>query len=889
MRRKSRRHSYVSLLAASMLALTLAVTPGSTWADEPTPDPVSAAEAVTESSPTASTTPEQTTASTTPEQTGDEDVVTAVQAATPRASATCSPGQVYVVASAPKPGVGGGDRKGQVLQVTSGGTVSKFGPALSDSQMFQGDGNSSDPVWNSLAVTPDGSKMYVIARTKQQQARVWAYDGATNSWGNGPVFDQNIGNAQTGNGFGGFLLAGAVHPVSGNFVYGGYDTGAVGTNAKFMLWSLNPSTGTNTYVGYVAVKDVDAGDIAFDAQGNLYLLSGTANSTDTYIYAVTKEHYNAASGGEMIASKSAKRSFVQNANGVALDANGSIYVTASTAVFKGDLPDMPTATSVTSNMFAGLELSNWSSNDATSCSFPPIIQLQKSVVGRHAATDQFFLSLAKDASTLGETTTAGTKIGVQDQLVGPFPTSRGVTFNFTENSSGTTNLGDYATSYVCAPENDPTRVLASGTTTSGSLTYPSDTSINSVVCTFTNTPLLIPVTVKKTVLDVNGANPQPGYQWSLGMSTTGAASQNPSAESQLTPTDGIVNWTVRLPNASATVDITVSEQEQYSYSLVTDPANATECVVTHADGSITTTALTSTTGNLTGVKAGDQIACGFTNRLKPAYLTLVKVVDNPQEGTGYAEPSDWTLTAAGGSGSSSASTVTGVSGTADVTHVQVIPGFYDQLSETSPLSDGYRWTDLNCVEAGGDTTIGFMRNVDQLGVITGGSFNVRGGNDITCTYTNTPKPGSAVWQKADEKGAALAGSEWSLTGPGVSANTVVTDCTQATCPTGQYTDQDPTPGRFKLADLVWGEYTLTESKAPAGYLRDTTEHVFTISHDNLDQTFGSAFENVARESPELPLTGGQSAALFSVLGGGLLAAALALASTRRRRPLNQDA
>ncbi len=922
----------LSLWVSGLMVLTLTLSSGATWAGEPTTASVASAAATeslgvadepeTEPSVTESAeqpgaveafetqpvvgeqpdvSPDSAESASNETLEGGEDPVIGEEpiadaasndepGPTPRAIANCAPGFVYVIGSGQR---NANPRPGQVLQIDPAGNVTNFGPQLTDPQMYSGiAGNSSDPSWNGLAMTANGTKMYVIARTKPQQARIWAYDGATNSWGSEPIFDQNVAgqgsDSDLPNGFRGFLLAGAVEPISGNFVYGGYDNGSSG-NTRFMLWSYNPSTGTNTYVGYVPVDGNNAGDIVFDAQGNLYVLSGNDTTTSTFIYSVTKAHYDAAAGGAMISSKSEERTFVQNANGVALDANGYIYATASTTVFKGELPDMPSTVAVNSDLFAGFEnKNNWSSNDAASCSFPPIIRLEKNVVGRNVDTDQFGLSLSRAPSTLlGSNTTEGTRSGVQDQMVGPFPTARRVTFNFAESAAGTTDLGDYATSYVCTPEGSST-VLTSGTTTSGSLTYPAaNTGINSVVCTFTNTPLLIPVIVDKTVQDVNGENPEPGQGWALGMSATGAASQNPEATTQITSDNGIVNWTVRLPDPGATVGITVSEEQEDGYSLVTTPDTASQCVVTHADGSSTTTPLTDITGNIAGVKAGDRVACGFTNRLKPAYLTLVKVLQNPEVGTGYATPDDWTLTASGQAGEASVSAVSGVSGTDDVTRVEVMPGLYNQLTETSDLSAGYDWTDLSCVDADGDS-IGF--DADQSGgVVTGGSFSVRAGNDITCTYTNTPKPGSVTWEKTGGNGKPLAGSQWTLTGPGVAADTVVTDCTQAPCPTGPYTDQDPRPGSFELAGLVWGGYSLTESTAPAGYVRDTTVHGFTISHENRDHTFEKPFENVPREVPPLPLTGGQSAALFTLLGSSLLAGALAMVATRRRNPFGQDA
>ena len=65
------------------------------------------------------------------------------------------------------------------------------------------------------------------------------------------------------------------------------------------------------------------------------------------------------------------------------------------------------------------------------------------------------------------------------------------------------------------------------------------------------------------------------------------------------------------------------------------------------------------------------------------------------------------------------------------------------------------------------------------------------------------------WAKDDkESGKVLAGSKWDLTGKDGQA-VHVTD-------NGKL-DQAKDDGAFKLTGLAWGEYTLTETKAPAGH------------------------------------------------------------------------
>lgn len=154
------------------------------------------------------------------------------------------------------------------------------------------------------------------------------------------------------------------------------------------------------------------------------------------------------------------------------------------------------------------------------------------------------------------------------------------------------------------------------------------------------------------------------------------------------------------------------------------------------------------------------------------------------------------------------------------------------------------------------------------------------------SFVNKRLVGSVSWRKADADNAApLSGSTWTLTGPGVPAGTVVTDCGQAPCEEGAYKDQDPAAGSFKVGGLAWSDqaYALTEKDAPAGYKLDGTRHEFTISVDALDHVFGQAFENSKTTVPVLPLTGGLGADMFLIGGAVLSILAVIAAIVRRRR------
>lgn len=141
------------------------------------------------------------------------------------------------------------------------------------------------------------------------------------------------------------------------------------------------------------------------------------------------------------------------------------------------------------------------------------------------------------------------------------------------------------------------------------------------------------------------------------------------------------------------------------------------------------------------------------------------------------------------------------------------------------------------------------------------------------TVEDTRLAGSVSWNKVDgSSGAALAGSVWTLTGPDGKASTVTDNGAG---------DVDDVAGALKVSGLAWGEYTLQEKTAPAGYQLDTTPHKFTLQIDNLDVELGTIANSKAvtptppqphiNPTPgQLPTTGsdvGIAAVAFTLLLG----------------------
>ena len=73
------------------------------------------------------------------------------------------------------------------------------------------------------------------------------------------------------------------------------------------------------------------------------------------------------------------------------------------------------------------------------------------------------------------------------------------------------------------------------------------------------------------------------------------------------------------------------------------------------------------------------------------------------------------------------------------------------------------------------------------------------------------KPGKLTWNKVDERGGLLGRSQWSLTSTDVDSFAVKTIGDNGN------EDEDKADGKFAVTDLMWGEYNLTEDKAPDGH------------------------------------------------------------------------
>lgn len=713
---------------------------------------------------------------------------------TPPQALDCSPGVAYVAAS-----------DGAVYRVTATG--------IDGTARFTGVAATS----NALAVNMDGSRAFVGGLSGTTVTiRDWEPgDAQTTSVGTMTrVSNTNSVSVPA-------MVAGAIDPTTGIYYFGGYTAGAPAT---LRLYAYDPNAadvnGNRPYwqalsvpiPGSTDVGTNNNGDIAFDAQGNLYVVWSPGS-----IRAANNTTVLARVNADLVprTMPAAVPSLTQNTqvapiatlqgsratpfNGVTFDSTGHLYVSYAARAGAG------AGTYKRLDPSTGLEVSgsvvtpNPSRTlvDMAGCGLPPTMRLQKEVDGRVVSTDQFGLEIRADGAGTGvddvvvqSATTAGSTTGIQTQYAGSMVVTVGKSYVIREVGAPA-DLNRYIASYSCQWSDDTAPSDAAVLSPSGAARQASVGPIPSaadlgtargkagqqLVCTITNTPVFdATVVVTKTILDPNGANPTPGVGWAitstrLTTSTAGTTISTPATKTTISGGAVPTPWTVGIPNSSAFVNLQVAEAQQPGHDLVPGTGSGSSlagsyCTVTPPIGQPRTVLITATTVQVSGVKAGDRVECSFVNR---------------------------------------------------------------------------------------------------------------------------QRAGSVTWQKVDAASTTtfLSGSEWTLTGPNVPAGTIVVDCIAASdslcAGSGTYVDRDARAGHFRITQLLHGTYSLTESKAPAGFIRSDEVHTFIISPSALDYSFATSFENDRIPMPEIPLTGGTASDAFVIAGGMLIGLALLGAWIHRRR------
>ena len=390
---------------------------------------------------------------------------------------------------------------------------------------------------NGLAIDPRNGNMYEVSQDVSNQTSATIYQIDPVSQATTVVGTVPFPKTPTGL-FGGSsvppnqgVVMGAVSDA-GILYFGFYDTNNVLHILGFNLDTDQPLTGE---VGQIPDTNGDGnGDFAFDASGNLWIVTGTS-----VMRTETPLPTTGGTGAQLAVNTWAVVDGLQGALGsVAIGPDGYIYAGSNTTVYKINPSEPQQVTQLPSTDTGDFA-------DMASCSAMNVLTVQKDLPnGRAASGDQFNLNIAYDGSTAATATTTGTDSGMQSDaaelaVLGALPSGG---YDISETPAAGTSMSNYSSSYECtamgADPSGPAGTLvpitgwsASGTGTSGTIQFPSypsgatdaqwATGIQ-VTCTFTNT-LQQPITLTKTASPTTVQNVGDEVNYTFNVTNSGDA------------------------------------------------------------------------------------------------------------------------------------------------------------------------------------------------------------------------------------------------------------------------------------------------------------------------------------------------------------------------------
>jgi hypothetical protein len=152
-----------------------------------------------------------------------------------------------------------------------------------------------------------------------------------------------------------------------------------------------------------------------------------------------------------------------------------------------------------------------------------------------------------------------------------------------------------------------------------------------------------------------------------------------------------------------------------------------------------------------------------------------------------------------------------ITGTDNTEHCANVPAGSYTVTEGTPLPGNFVLESLTCVADNGGSGTQDADNHFQANI------TVVPNSTVTCTYTNKQQLGAIKISKTSSKtGNALAGAQFSITGPNNYSNSVTTGADGTVCVDG----------------LAFGAYTVTETSAPSGFvIDDSSGHPVTVDNN----------------------------------------------------------
>jgi Prealbumin-like fold domain len=152
-------------------------------------------------------------------------------------------------------------------------------------------------------------------------------------------------------------------------------------------------------------------------------------------------------------------------------------------------------------------------------------------------------------------------------------------------------------------------------------------------------------------------------------------------------------------------------------------------------------------------------------------------------------------------------------GSANTEHCANVPAGSYTVTEDTPLPANFVLESLTCKV---DGTAGSTGSQDGTNPYQA-NIKVQPGDTITCTYTNKQQLGAIKISKTSSKtGNNLAGAQFSITGPNGYTASVTTGSDGTVCVDG----------------LAFGDYTVTETSPPTGFvIDDKSGHTVTVDNN----------------------------------------------------------